>query len=520
MKTPVRWVSAPLLGAIALLVTGAATASAAGPPLSAYTIFGENGVTIGFESDIVGLVGGRNNDPVAGNNAVRLNGGAKVEGDVRSGGNVNLQNNASITGTLFRPAGTTLTVNSGTSIGTDAFPVDPMLPVFPPATPLTCPTGGAPQGMGESGAARVLTHGSYGAFNFGGNFHLTLNDAGDYFFDSINAGNGSTLTITQPGTRVFVCGQAHWGGLKMTTPTQSPCDFYIEVQASGNNAFQVGGDSSIIGDVFAPNGEIHIGAGSSKASFIGRQFANLIDIEHSVAGSAIDCGGPPPGDVHEFRSNKDATVLHTRKNENDGANLTLRVESQTRSLVGFDISLVDISKVLSAKLVLTVANNPLFDVPPYSPSSNWPPNGGDTFVARLDDGFELWAEGNGNNYPTPKNPRGTGDGVTWNCETDTNIANQKPDCGKGIFYWKTGGKKDQGTLRGPALQSNDMPDGTQITFDVTDDVLAGLGPSDSKFITWFILVKGPGDVAYYSREGALAAGDATLAPTLVIDEKP
>jgi hypothetical protein len=168
---------------------------------------------------------------------------------------------------------------------------------------------------------------------------------------------------------------------------------------------------------------------------------------------------------------------------------------------------------------LTVANNPLFDVPPYSPSSNWPLYGGDTFVARLDDGFELWPEGNGNNYPTPKNPHGTGAGVTWNCEADANIANQKPDC-TGIIYWKTGGKKHQGTLIGPALQSNDMPDGTQITFDVTADVLAGLGPLDAKFITWFILVKGPGNVAYYSREGALAAGDPSFAPTLVVVESP
>ena len=29
-------------------------------------------------------------------------------------------------------------------------------------------------------------------------------------------------------------------------------------------------------------------AGSSTASFIGRQFANMIDIEHSVAGSAVE----------------------------------------------------------------------------------------------------------------------------------------------------------------------------------------------------------------------------------------
>jgi hypothetical protein len=514
MQTLNRWVLAPLLGAISLF--GTAAAFAAGPPLSAYTIYGENGVTIGFESDIVGLVGGRNNDPVAGNTAVRLNGGAIVEGDVRSGGNVNLQNNAVITGTLYRPAGTSLTLNAGSSIGTSLFPVDPMLPTLPPPTPITCPTGG-PNKSGGNGQSLTLTPGSYGALSYGGGFALTLSGGGSYFFDSIEAGNGSTLTITQPGTKVFVCGQAHWGGLKITTPTSSPCDFYIEVQATGMNAFEVGGDSDIIGDVFAPNGEIHIGAGSSQASFIGRQFANMIDIEHSVAGSAIQCGVPPGGE-HEFRSNKDSTILHVRKNENDGATLTLRAENQTRSLVGFDVSTItDFSKVTSAKLILTVSNNG-FDVPPYSPSSGWPATGGETFVARLDDGFETWAEGNGNNFPVPKNPRGTGDGVTWNCATDTDIANFKPDCGKGPFYWRNGGKKDQGPLRGPALQSNDMADGTKVEFDVTDDVKAGLGPQDAKFMTWFILVHGPGSVAYYSREGAALVGDPTLAAELLIQE--
>jgi hypothetical protein len=516
MRTPALWISAPLLGVLAVLV--GAPAFAAGPPLSAYTIYGENGVTIGFESDIVGLVGGRNNDPVAGNTAVRLNGGAIVDGDVRSGGNVNLQNNAVITGTLYRPAGTTLTLNNGSSIGTSLFPVDPMLPVFPPATPITCPTGGAAM-SGGNGQSLTLTPGSYGALSYGGLFDLTLDGAGNYYFDSINAGNGSTLKITQPGTKVFVCGQAHWGGLKMTTPTSSPCDFYIEVQASGLDAFQVGGNSDIIGDVFAPNGEIHIGAGSSQASFIGRQFANMIDIEHSVSGSAIDCQGPPPGNMNEFRTNKDATILHTRKNENDGATLTLRVQNQTRSLVAFDVSLIaaDLPNTKSAKLILTVSDNG-FDVPPFSPSSGWPANGGLTYVARLDDGFEDWVEGNGNNYPTPKNPRGTGSGVTWNCETDTNIANEKPDCGKGILYWRTGGKKYQGPLRGPALHTDNMADGTKVEFDVTPDVLAGLGPQDNMFITWFILVKGPGSVAYYSREGAAAAGHPEYAPTLVIQQ--
>lgn len=513
MKTRLHWVLAPLLGALTVCLSTPAVA--AGPPLSQYTIFGENGVIIGFDSDIVGLVGGRNNDPVAGNTAVRLNGKATVTGDVRSGGNVNLQNQASISGTVFRPAGTTLVLNSGSSVGTDAFPVDPMLPTLPPSSAFACPTGGAPLSGGNN-QALALTPGSYGAINYGGGFALTLNGSGSYFIDSINAGNGSTLIITSPNTKVFVCGPARWGSVNVTTPLQSPCTFSLETKASGDNAFLAGGNSNWVGDVLAPNGEIHIGSGGSVGSFIGRFFSNVVDIEHSIAGSAIDCGGPPPLPETEIVPDKDATVLHQRKNQNNGAALTLRVESQTRSLIGFDLSLLDFSTVKSARLELTVSDNG-FDVPPYSPSTGWPLGGGETYVARLDDGFEAWAEGNGNNYPTPKNPKGTGPGVTWNCSTDANIANEKPDC-SGIFRWKTGGKKHQGPLRGPALHTDGMLDGTKVSFDVSADILAGLGPQDVKYISFFILVKGAGSVAYYSREGALAAGDLTLAPRLIIEQ--
>lgn len=512
MRTHVVRVLAPLLGACLAL---AAPAAAAGPLLAEYTIFGENGVVIGFDSDIVGLVGARNEDPVTGD-AVRLQGKSTVDGDVRSGGDVNLQNQASVSGAVIHPAGTTLTLNNGSSVGTNVIG-DPMLPTLPPNTVFACPTGGADV-SGGNGQAQVLTPGSYGDLSFGGTFSLTLDGAGNYFFDSITAGNGSTLTVTQPGTKVYVCGPVRFGSVNVTLQTQgqSPCDFYLETKAAGDNAVQLGGNSNWIGDVFAPNGEIHIGSGGSVGSFIGRFFSNAVDIEHSIQGGSVQCGSPPR-DEDEFRSSKDATILHTRKNQNNGAALTLRVENLTRSLLGFDVSTVDFARVVSAKLVLTVSNNG-FDVPPYSPSASWPLGGGETYVARLDDGFEDWAEGNGNNYPTPKNPKGTGPGVTWNCSTDADIANEKPDC-TGIDRWKTGGKKYQGPLRGPAIQTNDMLDGTKIVFDVTADVQAGLGPQDVKFMSFFILVKGAGSVAYYSKEGAAAAGNLSYVPMLIIEEQ-
>ena len=491
-----------------------AAAASAGPPLSEYTIYAENGVVIGVDSEIVGLVGARNNDPNASNSAVKINANATVDGDVRSGGNVNLQNGASITGTVFRPAGTSLTLNAGSTVGTDAFPVDPELPTLPAPTAYTCPTGGAPDG-GGNGESRTLTPGSFGAFTFGAAFELTLDGAGDYFFDSIHTGNNAKLVVTTPGTRVFVCGAMVFGSVEVTTSTSDPCDFSVEVHASGDNAFLAGGASTWIGDVFAPFGEIHIGAGSTVSSFVGRFWSNdLVDVEHAVAGNSVNCEDGPD-DEQEFQTGKDATILHNRKHQNNGAPLTLRVAYQVRALVGFDVSNVDFSKVTSAKLVLTVSNNG-YDIAPYSPSSGWPVGGGIN-AARLFDGFESWVEGNGNNFPTSNNPRGTGSGVTWQCATDTNIANEKADC-SGAFKWKQGGRFVQGPLRGPALLTDGIPDGTKIEIDVTPDVQAGFGTSDDQFMTWFLDRKGSGSVAFYSREGAAAAGNAAFAPMLVIED--
>jgi hypothetical protein len=119
------------------------------------------------------------------------------------------------------------------------------------------------------------------------------------------------------------------------------------------------------------------------------------------------------------RTPKDATIVHGDQNTNNGANYTLRVRYQTSTLVGFDAAGINSSGVTSAYLVLHVQNAGLDD-----PPDNWPPGAGDLIKAyRLNDGFEDWAEGNGFNFPTQVY-RDDGPSVTWNCATDTNIANR------------------------------------------------------------------------------------------------
>src|SRR5262249_59177599 len=80
------------------------------------------------------------------------------------------------------------------------------------------------------------------------------------------------------------------------------------------------------------------------------------------------------------------------------------------------------------------------------PPHDWPGGAGNLIKAyRLNDGFEDWAEGNGFNFPTVVY-RGDGNGVTWNCSTDTDISNVAADC-SGQAHWDNGGQKRPGAPR-------------------------------------------------------------------------
>src|SRR3989344_2058421 len=506
-----------VLGAALLLTIGFASTSTAALAIDEFILYGVNGVFIGAGSEVTGLVGVENNDPVN-DAAVKLNGGATINGDARSGGDVNLQNNADITGTVYHLTGTEITMGSGSSIGDDQTGDNTvvMLPGLPSATSLTCPTGGA-NNSGANGQVLALTPGSYGAVQYGSGLELTLNGYGDYYFDSITAGGGAKVIVTQAPVRIFVCGATRFTGsveiLSPNNPTPTNLDLKMEVQASGDNAFRAAGGSNWIGDVFAPNGEIHIGGGGCCSFFSGRFWGQNVDVEHSTYIYGSTCCKQLP------KIKKDATMLHGQKKENNGANLSLRVGQQIFSLVGFDVSGVDLSDVTKATLVLTVCHTPSDPSFCPDPPNNWLSAGGKVYVYRLDDGFENWAEGNGNNFPVDNNPRGSGQGVTWNCTIDTDIANQSNDCL--LPTWgNNGGLNFQGPASAPALHFNlpTFTDGTEVKFDVTSDVQDGFGPNDTSYMTWFLRKPaGSGRGWYYSKEGADAVGNPNLAPRLVIE---
>ena len=95
--------------------------------------------------------------------------------------------------------------------------------------------------------------------------------------------------------------------------------------------------------------------------------------------------------------------------------------------------------------------------------------------------------------------------MTWNCATDDEIGNQQPNCDP---TWD-GGTFGPATAP-PVLHVNGLTG--EVEWDVTLDVLAGAS-------AWLVKKtnEGPtGKVKYYSREGAVAVGDPSLAPRLVL----
>lgn len=168
-------------------------------------------------------------------------------------------------------------------------------------------------------------------------------------------------------------------------------------------------------------------------------------------------------------------------------------------LASFNLSGISTTGLQSATLVLNIAEN----------SNNWG-------SGRAVDAHRLladWTEGNGrNDVMVGGGPgfRGTGEGVTWKCAKDTNINNQNDDC---TAPWN-GGTFAAATAASNLHTNNQTGD---VTWDVTADLQAGANYG------WLIKKQAErqnGQVRYYSREGAALAGNASLAPRLVLVYQP
>jgi subtilisin-like proprotein convertase family protein len=194
----------------------------------------------------------------------------------------------------------------------------------------------------------------------------------------------------------------------------------------------------------------------------------------------------------------DSFLRNGADNTNEGANERLRIQSSghNRVVVKFDLSGISTVGLQSATLTLDIAEN----------SNNWGPTGRPVDAHRL---TVDWTEGNGrNDVMVGGGPsfRGTGEGVTWECAKDSNIANHNDDC---LAQW------NGGTFAAATAPSHNHTNGLTgpVSWNVTADVLAGAN------FGWLIKKQAEGQngqVRYYSREGAALAGNPNLAPRLVL----
>ena len=215
-------------------------------------------------------------------------------------------------------------------------------------------------------------------------------------------------------------------------------------------------------------------------------------------------GGPPvPPSTQILPVIKDALVYEKSQHSNEGANPRLTLEKITgkaaRNLLGFDLSNINSSTLTKATLVLTID--------PGGQATGWG-NGETVTVKPL---MVAWTEGNGRKYGLPGNQQstGSGSGATWSSPLDTNIAN---DSSNSTVNWSGGATYTaQGST--PALVVNNHQTG-ELQFDVTQDVKNGA-------LHGWLLRKDAENkgskVSFYSKEGALAAGNTNMAPRLLLE---
>jgi hypothetical protein len=205
-------------------------------------------------------------------------------------------------------------------------------------------------------------------------------------------------------------------------------------------------------------------------------------------------------------TNKDSFISQTYANTNNGSHERLQIggtlDNETRTLLGFDLGAIDVKKIKSAILELTLADS----------DNQWGMYGRPIDIHPLRADF---AEGRGSGYNLnlwPWRIFSKTPGVTWNCSADKSIINNRLDC---TSSWSGGlaSPKKWGQGSGvPVVQTNNMTG--KVRWTVTDDLKAGSR-------RWIIKKTFPetGQAEYYSKEGAAKKRNPTLSPRLVITLK-
>lgn len=209
------------------------------------------------------------------------------------------------------------------------------------------------------------------------------------------------------------------------------------------------------------------------------------------------CTGAPSACVlygdFSLHAVRDTFLRRSTPNRNEGANevLLLRPSPGTsRALLGFDLGKVDPSIVTRARLVLTIEQN----------LGGWRSAGRPLDLHPVEVPYR---EGDGRNFRSGLlRTKGSGVGATWRCARDRAIQNATADC---TDRWNGG---TLGSLSDSLLLTDS--DTGEVSFDVTDDVVAGVS-------SWIVKKSDEdarGRVTFYSHEGAVGQMNEDLAPRL------
>ena len=209
-------------------------------------------------------------------------------------------------------------------------------------------------------------------------------------------------------------------------------------------------------------------------------------------------------------ASKDSTLRAQKPHRNEGANpimmLSHRLDVKDKSnnpIVGFDLNNVDLSTVVSAKLVLNIKE---CEIP-----KRWGKDGRDIIAQAV---TETWVEGNGKRLRVPQGERtrGDGEGVTWFSPIDENISNKKANS---AVEW-SGARSSLAPVTAAAVTVTNQQTGF-IEFNVTADLQFGHQNG------WLIRKQDEGafgNIRFASKEGADAAGKPELAPRLILEFGP
>ncbi|HSX08917.1 MAG TPA: DNRLRE domain-containing protein [Candidatus Saccharimonadales bacterium] len=192
---------------------------------------------------------------------------------------------------------------------------------------------------------------------------------------------------------------------------------------------------------------------------------------------------------------KDSYIKHSSQNANEGAAniLELSYQGKERAIIQFDQSQITAAVAgdpdFTATLQMTIASN----------NNKWGSSGRQIDVNRME---QSWTEGNGS--VQENDSRGTGSGVTWDCSTDSNIANTSTNC-SGSTAWNmidSGSWPFASTPTATITIANGQS-GT-VSFDVTSDVQSFLNDTNTND-GWIIKKNNEtqtGDVQFGSSNGS------------------